>query len=66
MIKKKPHGGKRIGAGRKPSDPEGPTKVIGASVPTGLVERLDEFAAKRDWNRSEAITEAIRGMLGSK
>jgi len=66
MPKVKPHGGKRAGSGRKPINPEGKTKVVAASVPVGLVERLDQFAEKRQWNRSEAITEAIRGMLDTK
>ena len=66
MTKTKPHGGKRSGAGRRPVNPEGSTKVIAASVPAELVSRLDEFAVSRKWNRSKAITEAIRGMLGEK
>jgi len=64
MAKKQQHGGKREGAGRKPVNPEGRTKTIAASVPEGLVERLDALADKRGWNRSEAITAAIRGLLG--
>ena len=62
MAKKKPHGGKREGAGRKAS-PDGPTVVIGASVPTNLMTRLDAVATVKEWNRSEAITEAIRLLL---
>jgi Ribbon-helix-helix protein, copG family len=41
---------------------EGPTVNISASVPSGLVERLDRLAEKQGWNRSAAITEAIRGL----
>ncbi len=63
MAKKKPHGGKRKGAGRKPTNPEGKTVVVAASVPGELVEQLDECATKRGWNRSQAITEAIRGLV---
>ena len=66
MAKKPQHGGKREGAGRKPTHPEGATVNIGATVPAGLVERLDAMAAKKGWNRSEAVTEAIRGLLSHK
>jgi hypothetical protein len=59
------HGGKREGAGRKPINPEGPTINIGATVPESLMERLDALAERRGWNRSEAVTEAIRGLLAS-
>jgi len=65
MAKKKAHGGKRKGAGRKPG-PEGRTVVLAASVPSELVELLDGLATKRGWNRSQAVTEAIRGLLGAK
>jgi hypothetical protein len=63
MAKKRQHGGKRAGAGRKPIHPEGPTVVLAASVPSSLVELLDLLAANQGWNRSEAVTEAIREML---
>jgi hypothetical protein len=63
MSKKSQHGGRREGAGRKVSNPEGPTKIVAASVPASLVDQLDEEASKRGWNRSEAITEAIRRLL---
>ena len=66
MAKKKAHGGKRSGAGRKPASPEGKTVVVAASVPSELVERLDGVAEQRGWNRSQAITEAIRGLLDAK
>lgn len=66
MAKKKAkHGGKREGAGRKPENPEGRTKIVTATVPESLVEELDEYAAGKDWNRSKAITHSIRRMLGS-
>ena len=58
----KTHGGKRPGAGRKPH-PEGATMVIAVSVPGVLVERLDSLAVEKSWNRSEAVTEAIRRLL---
>ena len=65
MAKKnKSHGGFREGAGRKPKNPEGATKTIAASVPESLVERLDEYAQSKGWNRSQTITAAIRKLLG--
>jgi predicted DCC family thiol-disulfide oxidoreductase YuxK len=63
MAKKKKHGGKREGAGRKVASPDGKAMVIAASVPDSLVERLDGLAEKRGWNRSQAIAEAIRRLL---
>lgn len=62
-MAKKQHGGKRPGSGRKPIHPEGVTITVAAKVPAVLVEQLDAVAEKREWNRSEAITEAIRGLL---
>jgi len=66
MAKKKQHGGKRKGAGRKVANPEGKVVVLAASVPGELVERLDGLATERGWNRSQAVTEAIRGLLDAK
>jgi Ribbon-helix-helix protein, copG family len=66
MAKKKQHGGKRPGAGRKLLNPEGATTTIAASVPQKLVEALDELAMSNGWNRSQAITEAIRLLLKRK
>ncbi len=65
MAKKqsKQIGGARLGAGRKVAHPEGPTIPLVASVPSSLVERLMEIATKKGWNRSEAVTEAVRGLL---
>ena len=63
MAKKKTHGGKREGSGRKPVNAEGATKVVAASVPESLVEQLDVLAKLKGWNRSQAITEAIRKLL---
>jgi len=65
MVKKKQHGGKRKGAGRKPS-PEGKAVLVTASVPESLVEGLDSVAESEGWNRSQAVTEAIRGLLARK
>ena len=66
MAAKKSHGGRRKGAGRPPAHPEGRTAVIAASVPGELVEQLDSLAKERGWNRSKAITEAIRGLLDAE
>ena len=62
-MAKKQHGGKRPGSGRKVANPEGPTDTLSASVPSALIERLHTIAEKRGWSRSEAVTEAIRGLL---
>jgi hypothetical protein len=64
MAKKKQHGGKRKGAGR-PVNPEGPAVTVVASVPSSLVERMDELAGKQGWSRSEAVTNAIRGLVAT-
>lgn len=68
MAKKKKaaHGGRREGAGRPPVNPEGKTITLVVTVPGELVERLDAHRAKADLNRSQAVTEAIRGLLDAK
>ncbi|MDE2103959.1 MAG: ribbon-helix-helix protein, CopG family [Patescibacteria group bacterium] len=65
-MSEKQHGGARPGAGRKPSNPEGRTTPVAAAVPIALVAKLDELAAQRGWNRSEAVTEAIRRLVKAK
>lgn len=62
-MKKTQRGGKRAGAGRKQIYAEGPTIVVAASVPSGLVHRLNTVAEQNGWNRSATITEAIRELL---
>ena len=62
-MAKKQHGGKRPGAGRKIAHPEGPAVVVTASVPSGLVERMDAVAAQKAWSRSAAVTESVRLLL---
>jgi len=62
-MAKAQHGGSRPGAGRKQANPEGPAVVVTASVPSGLMERLNAIAEKRQWTRSQAITEAVRAFL---
>ena len=64
--RKKQHGGRREGAGRPIEDPAGKAVIVAASVPGELAERLDAHAAKMGWNRSQAVTKAIRGLLGEK
>jgi hypothetical protein len=64
-MAKKTWGGKRKGAGRKPSA-EGRTVLVTASVPEPLVTELDYLAESEGWNRSQAVTEAIRGLLRRK
>ena len=36
---------------------------MAVSVPAALIELLDLLAEERGWNRSEAVTEAIRELL---
>jgi hypothetical protein len=66
MAKKSNRGGKREGAGRKVSSPDGPTVTMAVTVPGGLLEQLDAYAAEQSWNRSEAVTRAIRGLLDKR
>jgi hypothetical protein len=66
MAKKKKHGGKRPGAGRKQANPEGRTITITVSVPEGLVHGLKSLAKTEGWSKSSAVTEAIRGLLKRK
>jgi hypothetical protein len=65
MAKKKLRGGKREGAGRKPSSPDGPTILVAVTVPEVLMDKLDVLAYKNAWNRSKAVTEAIRGLVAT-
>jgi hypothetical protein len=64
-MTEKQHGGSRPGAGRKPG-PEGRTTTLAVSVPESLIAQLDEFAGQRSWNRSKAVTEAIRRLVKAK
>ena len=66
MAKKNIHGGARKGAGRKPTNPEGKTVTVTATIPKALKDALDKFAAQKDWNRSQAVTEAIRRLVSAK
>ncbi len=67
MGKKKAssRGGVREGAGRKVSD-EGRAVPVSASVPEPIVEALDAIAESKGWNRSRAVTEAIRAYVARK
>jgi hypothetical protein len=64
--KKMAHGGARDGAGRPPVNPEGKTQMLAVTVPGELVVRLDARRDKLSLNRSQAVTEAIRGWLDAK
>ncbi len=67
MAKKKPqHGGAREGAGRKVASPDGKAIPLVASVPEGLVDGLKAHAAAKGWTVSQAVTEAVRALLGRK
>ncbi|HEX3997122.1 MAG TPA: hypothetical protein VHX65_01060 [Pirellulales bacterium] len=66
MAKAKQHGGKREGAGRKVTNPDGPAVVLAASVPSGLVEALDAYRKCEQCSRSEAVTRAIRALVGKR
>jgi hypothetical protein len=65
MAKKKQVGGARKGAGR-PIGPDGPTSVLAVSVPDKLIAELDKLCEAKEWKRSKAVTEAIRGLLKRK
>lgn len=64
-MEEKQRGGARKGAGRKPGV-DGPTIVVAASIPETLLGRLDALAAEKGWNRSKAVTEAVRRLVKSK
>ena len=68
MVKKKvrQHGGPRDNSGRKPIDPDG-TTLIGASLPTELVERLDAYVAtKEKMTRAQAVRDAVKAFLDAQ
>ena len=65
MAKKKQHGGAREGAGREPVNPEGATDRVTITVPESLIRQLDAIAKRNRWNRSTAVTEAIRGFVAA-
>jgi metal-responsive CopG/Arc/MetJ family transcriptional regulator len=65
-MAKSQHGGSRPGSGRKVANPEGKVVVVAASVPEALVAKLDDLAAQKSWNRSQAVTEAIRRLVKAK
>jgi hypothetical protein len=64
-MAKSNRGGKRPGAGRKVASPDGPAVVVTASVSAGLVRELDALSEREGWNRSNAVTEAVRRLLKS-
>ncbi|HEX4412931.1 MAG TPA: ribbon-helix-helix domain-containing protein [Lacipirellulaceae bacterium] len=65
MAKKKQWGGPRENSGR-PTGPDGPAAVLTVSVPEKLVTELDALCEAKEWKRSKAVTEAIRGLLKRK
>ena len=65
MAKKKTWGGKRENSGR-PVGPDGPAVVLAVSVPEMLIAQLDELCEAKEWKRSKAVTEAIRGLVKRK
>lgn len=65
MAKKPVRGGKRPGSGRKVGL-EGRAIVVAASIPESLVEGLDRVAEAEGWNRSRAVTEAVRMLVKRK
>jgi hypothetical protein len=65
MAKKKQHGGAREGAGREPVNPEGVTGRVTVTVPESLIKQLDAVGKRNGWNRSKAVTEAIRGLVAT-
>ena len=66
MAKKKQHGGKREGAGRKPANQEGRGETLGGTVPGRHVAKRMADAGGTGWNKSKAVTEAIRSFLAAK
>ena len=63
MAKKKQHGGKREGSGRKQLNPEGRTVTAAFAVPQGLLDQLDAIATRNSSSRSRLVTEAIRAYV---
>jgi hypothetical protein len=66
MAKKKSRGGTRHGAGRPTSNTEGVTTVVTVTVPVALMELLAGIAEANGWNKSEAVTQAIRAFCKPK
>jgi hypothetical protein len=57
------HGGTHPEPRGRLTDREGPAVPLTASVPALLVAQLDILCEQKGWNRSEAITQAIRALL---
>jgi hypothetical protein len=64
-MAKKQHGGKRDGAGR-PVGPEGPKVAVTGTIPESLAQSLDAYAAEQQITRSEALTQAVRKLVGKR
>jgi hypothetical protein len=65
MTKKKQHGGKREGSGRKQLNPEGLTVTAAFAVPEGLLDQVDIIAKRNSSSRSRIVTEAIRAFIAT-
>jgi hypothetical protein len=55
---------RRVGAGRKSLDPDGPAEVVPVRIPPPLLKRLDQLVAKhrrkrQRWDRSREIRAAV-------
>jgi len=66
MAKKKKRGGKREGAGRPSSNTEGHTVLVAVTVPETLMDRLEGIAEANGWNKSEAVTQAVRAFVAKR
>lgn len=59
MAKRKKHGGRRPGAGRKPL-PEGPTTPVTAHLPAAHIAKV---VAWQDEHDCESFSDALRQMI---
>jgi hypothetical protein len=66
MAKKKAHGGKRKGAGRKPVPPSERAIPVAITVPRPLLNELDAMKMATARTRSDLITEAIRQFVAKQ
>lgn len=61
-VKSSGRGGAREGAGRKSSE-LGKSVPVSAAIPESLVAKLDRLQLKKGWNRSQAMTEAVKRLV---
>lgn len=62
-MKKKTHGGRRKGSGRKPKYHE-PAQRVTTKIPCSIVRKLDKRADATGRSRSELIVESVRKDYG--